>query len=177
MFEQEQEEEEEQEELLDNYWIKEFESLDKGYENFYTEDLNYIKIHCIYIDKNDSIQKITDEKLFMENKNTISREEIIGILKRNNEQKYTILSLLKYNIDIEPLDIKHFLRNGNQFDFLTVVKDIDAISLKKSINMFHDLNTLFVIFYEKDQEKRHHSSTKKIFIKSHKKTQRKLFRD
>ena len=29
MFEQEQEEEEEQEELLDNYWIKEFESLDK----------------------------------------------------------------------------------------------------------------------------------------------------
>ena len=113
----------------------------------------------------------------MTNKNCISREEIIGILKRNNEQKYTILSLLKYNIDIEPLDIKHFLRNGNQFEFLTVVKDIDAISLKKSINMFHDLNTLFVIFYEKDQEKRHHSSTKKIFIQSHKKTQRKLFRD
>jgi hypothetical protein len=170
-------EEQEQEELLDNYWIKEFESIDKGYEIFYTEDLNYIKIQCIYIDKNDNIQKIADEKLFMTNKNCVSREEIVGILKRNNEQKYTILSLLKYNIDIEPLDIKHFLRNGNQFEFLTVVKNIDTIPLNKSINMFHDLNTLFVIFYEKALEKRHHSSTKKIFIQSHKKTQRKPFRD
>jgi hypothetical protein len=90
-----------EEELLENEWIKEFESIDKGYENFYTEELNYIKIHCIYIDKNDNIQKITDEKLFMTNKNCISREEIIGILKRNNDQKYTILSLLKYEENAE----------------------------------------------------------------------------
>ena len=27
-----------EEELLENEWIKEFESIDKGYENFYTED-------------------------------------------------------------------------------------------------------------------------------------------
>ena len=166
-----------EEELLENEWIKEFESIDKGYENFYTEELNYIKIHCIYIDKNDNIQKITDEKLFMTNKNFISREEIIGILKRNNEQKYTILSLLKYNIDIEPLDIKHFLKNHGQFEFLEVVKNIDAIPLNKSINMFHDLNTLFVIFYEKEQKHTKQGSTKKIFIQSHKKTQRKPFRD
>ena len=166
-----------EEEILENEWIKEFESIDKGYENFYTEELNYMKVHCIYIDKNDNIQKITDEKLFMTNKNCISREEIIGILKRNSEQKYTILSLLKYNIDIEPLDIKHFLKNQGQFEFLQVVKNIDTIPLNNSINMFHDLNTLFVIFYEKEQKQTKQSSTKKIFIQSHKKTQRKPFRD
>jgi hypothetical protein len=58
-----------------------------------------------------------------------------------------------------------------------VVKNIDAIPLNKSINMFHDLNTLFVIFYEKEQKHTKQGSTKKIFIQSHKKTQRKPFRD
>lgn len=165
-------------EKLDNDWITDFEKIDKNYENFYKEDLQYIRIHCIYVDLNDSIQKITEEKIFFNNLNSISRDEILGILKKNSvveNRKYNISSILKYNIDLEPLDMKDFFKKD--YNFLTVIKNIDTIPLNKTINMFHDLNNLFIIFYEKEDNKKiSHSQTKKINIISHKKTQRKPFR-
>jgi len=160
---------------LDNQWIEEFEKTDKGYEIFYKEDVQYIRIHCIYIDSTDSIQKITEEKVFVNNSNTISRDEILGLLKKNSvteKRKYNISSILKYNIDLEPVEITDFLKKD--YNFLSVIKNIDTIPLNQTINMFQDLNTLFIIFYEKEENKQSKmSQTRKIYLQSHKKTQRK----
>ena len=66
--------------------------------------------------------------------------------------------------------------------FLTSVKNIDAIPLKKSITMFEDLNELLIIFNEKledeslnGQKKRQKCLTRKVYLLSkslekHKKT-------
>lgn len=165
-------------EQLNHQWIEEFEKTDKGYEIFYKEDVQYIRIHCIYVDSTDSIQKITEEKVFVNNINSISRDEILGILKKNcttEKRKYNISSILKYNIDLEPQDITDFMKKD--YDFLSVIKHIDTIPLNQTINMFQDLNTLFIIFYEKEENKsKSHSQTKKVYLQSHKKTQRKLLK-
>ena len=167
--------------ILDNDWIQEFEKIDKDYESFYAEDLQYVKLQCIYINKLNEIDCVKEEKIIMNEVNYISREHIIGILKKksfNNNKRYNILSLLKYNIDIEPANVKHFLKSPNDtYTFLTSVKNIDAIPFKKSIHMFHDLNDLIIIFYEKYEENNMRLSskknqTKKVYIKhsDHKKT-------
>jgi len=160
---------------LDETWIKDFEIDDKNYENFYTDDIYYLKLHCIYIDKLSNIEKVKQEKLFLKEPNNLSREELLGILKTHSFQnniKYSVMTILKYNIDIEPLDLKYFLKD-TKFSFLTSVKNIDSISFKKSISMFQDLNNIFIIFYEKDKTHMitRENMTKKIFLSnSHKKT-------
>ena len=54
--------------------------------------------------------------------------------------------------------------------FLQSIKNIETIKFEKCISMFHDLNDLLIIFYEKDRSKNYHnrldSSTRKIFINS-----------
>ena len=55
--------------------------------------------------------------------NYITREQILGMLKRNTtdgDRQYSILSILKYNITLDSDDIKHFItekhtnkNNGN----------------------------------------------------------------
>ena len=166
---------------LDNNWIIEFEKVDKDYESFYKEDVQYVSLQCIYINKQNEIYSIQEEKLYMNEANYISREMILGILKRksfNKNIRYNILSILKYNIDIDPIDIKHFLTSPtNTYTFLTPVKNIDTIPFKKTIHMFHDLNNLIILFYEKNEEKKsNHNQTKKVYIKlsDHKKTYKKL---
>lgn len=166
---------------LDESWIKEFEENDKNYEIFYSDDIYYVKLHCIYIDKLSNIENVKEEKIFLNNPNFLSREEILGILKKHslqNDVKYSVMSILKYNIDMEPTDIKHFLKNKKEnisehYSFLTPIKNIDSITFKKTISMFHDLNNIFIIFYEKDKTHmitREHM-TKKIYLSnSHKKT-------
>ena len=138
---------------LDSKWIEDFEIQDKKYESFYTEDINHINFHCIYVNRNNDIEKIKEEKLLMKTPNYISRDEMIGILKKNsiiNNKRYIVLSIVKYNINLEPSDINFFLKPSKHLDstFLTSVTNIDAIPLEKSISMFQDLNDIFIIFSE-----------------------------
>ena len=58
---------------LDSKWIEEFEKIDNKYEMFYTEDINYVSLHFIYINGESNIQTMKEEKFFMMKPNLISR--------------------------------------------------------------------------------------------------------
>jgi hypothetical protein len=112
-----------------------------------------------------------------------------------NEVKYSLLYILKFNINLDPIYLKTFIRNkeplvniGNQF--IQSIKNIDEIKLDKSISMFHDLNDLLIIFHHKpklsnsnlnstDILYHNRKGTKKIYLNpnSFKKTKRNIFKD
>ncbi len=171
-------------EFLNDDWIKEFEKKNELYQDFYKDDLYYINLKIIYINKNYEIEKMKNEIFFMSKPNCISREEMIKILKNNemeNEKKYSILSILKYTIDLEEEDITNFLNNTSDFVFLSINKNIDTIKFEKTINMFKDLNDLIIIFNEQSKkiDKSTNNFTKKNFnnytlLNKRKKTIRKI---
>ena len=177
-------------EVLNDDWIREYENTDKLYQDFYKDNLYYINIHCVYINKDNEIDKLTNESFIMSQPNCITREEIIGILKKNTmdnrTKQYSLLSILKYNISLNEEEISSFLNcdsshldNYNKI-FLTSVKNIDTIKFDKTIHMFQDLNDIFILLYEKiTDNKSSHSSTKKIHLNHihHKKTVRKQYKD
>ena len=160
-------EKEEEEEFLDESWIKEFEMTDKLYEKYYLDDLYHIKLNSIYMDESRNIMNMKEERFFIKNRNVLSRDELVGILRRNsvyNHKKFAIQSILKYNIDLDPIEIESFLRKRQTKNFLSLVNHIEDISFKKTINMFQDLNDLFFIFVEKsDSDKK--NATRRVFIK------------
>jgi hypothetical protein len=171
---------------LNDDWISDFEKTDKLYQEFYRDDLYYINLKFIYVNRANEIEKIKQESFLMSIPNFILREEILQILKKSsqdNERNYSLLSILRYNNTLEVDDIKNFLKYPNvERNFLNIIKNIDTISFEKTINMFHDLNDLVLIFYEKSQElkkKNPNICTKKIYIRtnSYKKTIKKRYKD
>ena len=172
---------------LNDDWINNFEKTDKLYQDFYKDDLYYTNLQIIYVNRNIEIEKIKQDSFLMTKPNYISREEILEILKNNsidNGRRYTLLTILKYNVTLDADDISGFLKNNNSDDiFLTVVKNIDAISFEKSINMLQDLNDIILIFYEKSDELKKvnpNNITKKIYLtnlNTRKKTIRKQYKD
>ena len=173
---------------LNDDWINNFEENDKLYKDFYKDNLYYINIDFIYINKDNEIEKIKQDPFLMSVHNSITRDELIGLLKRNsidNNKRYSLLSILKYNITLDSDDIKNFLLSPDcsfyNEQFLTVNKHIDTIFFEKTINMFQDLNNLYFIFYEKSQELKRsdfNSITKKIYlgIYANKKTIKKQYK-
>jgi len=157
---------------LNDDWINNFDETDKFYKEFYKDDLYYINLKIIYVNRDNEIEKIKCETFFMENVNTISREEIIKILKDNsydNIKKYSLLSILKYNLNLDPDEIKNYLKNDLDKKYLLEINNIDTIKLEKSISMFQDLNDLIIIFREKKIEikkSKPKNSTKKNYINS-----------
>lgn len=171
---------------LDDDWINNFENTDKLYKDFYKDDLYYVNLRVIYINRENEIEKLKQESFLMTKPNSITREEIIEILKKNsidNNKRYTLLSMLKYNIILEPDEIKLYLNNENYQDYLSIIKNIDSVVFNKSINMFHDLNDLILIYFEKSVElikPNANNTTKKIYISSlnsNKKTIRKRYKE
>ena len=144
---------------LNDDWIHNFEKTDKLYQDFYKDKLYYTNINFVYVNRDNTIEKIKQESFLMSEPNYISREEIIGLLKSNsieNDKRYTLLSILKYNITLDVEEIRGFLDalDVSEYNeqFLTPIKHIDSITFENSINMFHDLNDLILIFYEKSHE-------------------------
>jgi hypothetical protein len=173
---------------LDIKWIEEFESLDENYKDFYSEDITYINFNNVYVNKDNEIEKIKKDKLLLAEPNYISREEILGILKKNckstDNKRYTVLSILKYNINIDPRDVQDFLRTSknNDNEYLKSLSNIDAVSLEPSISMFQDLNEIIIIYYEKTEHDKNNigarasSQTKRIYLKSLKTNKKRTYR-
>jgi hypothetical protein len=171
-----------EEDILDESWIKNFEKIDRLYEDFYKDNIYYININIIYVNKENTIEKINQELFIMQKPNIISREEIIGIIKRNSTindtliNKYSFLTMIKYNFVLNPEDVTTFLKTKEidyyNSQFFTILKNVDSVDFEKTINMFQDLNTLFIIFYEKDKNIKDNNiivnsnnCTKKIYLR------------
>jgi hypothetical protein len=160
---------------LNDDWINNFDKIDNLYKDFYKDDLYYVNIDFIYLNKINEIEKIKKETFLLSVQNSITKDELIGLLKRNmieNDKKYSLLSILKYNITLEPDDIKNFLLSDDTSlyndKFLIVNKHIDTIIFEKTINMFQDLNNIYFIFYEKSKPLQHSGNsniiTKKVYL-------------
>ena len=170
---------------LDDEWINDFEKTDKFYQDFYKDNLYFVNLKFIYVNRSNEIEKIMMESFLMSSPNYITREEILQILKKStivDERKYSLLSILKYNITLDADDINPFLNSNDERNFLVPVKNIDAIPFEKTISILQDLNDLILIFYEKSQELKQvnpNNTTKKVFLHSNtnKKTIKKRYKD
>ena len=143
-------------EELDDSWLREFEKTDNEYKAYYKEDLTFVKLHCVYINDDCEIDFVKEQRLWFREPNVLYKEDLISAIKHNafqNNCKYSLLSILKYNITLEPFDLKTFLRGNNKRqnkrDYLQSVHNIDTIVFDKSISMFHDINDLFIVFHMK----------------------------
>jgi hypothetical protein len=164
---------------LDESWINEFEKTDKLFCKFYKEDNYYVDVQYIYINKENEIETTQKETLMFQSPNVITREELISLLKKNmtyNNKQYNLLTLLNYNIDVNPEEINAFLNSKNTSyyndRFLKKLNSVDTIFFDKTINMYQDLNNLFIIFYENSDNKTVKNTTKKIYL--HKKNTKSL---
>ena len=173
---------------LETDWIEEYEEEDSKYSDFYTEKLPNIKLYYVYVNSYHTISNIREEKLELDDSHMISKEKILYIIKNNiiqDDIKYKLLSLLVYNIDLEPQHLKKYLEsdnNANQSpqqlgkinnEFLYSLKTLEDISLKESITLFHDINGIYFIFFEEKKKRAKKSVTKKVRMYSKNKNKNK----
>tara|TARA_Y100001970_G_scaffold27981_1_gene34241 strand:+ start:224 stop:748 length:525 start_codon:yes stop_codon:yes gene_type:complete len=150
-------------------WIKEFESSEKEYKDFYSEPVESIQLLLLYVSKQNSLFHIKKDTAILEN-SCLSKDSLIDILQTymiHNQKKYRPISMLKYNIHLEPEEVELYIKEDNDNDFLSVEKSIDSIYFEDSIALFQNLNCLYIIFHENC--KSWQNKTKKIYIRDIKK--------
>ena len=171
---------------LDDDWLHCFDKVDDLYKDFYKDNVYYVDIKILYVNRQNEIEKIKESPFLMSTPNCICREEILEILKKcslEDDRKYSLLSILRYNILLEPDEVKQYLHNHSDKNYLNIIKNIDAVYFGKTISMFQDLNDIILIFYEKSNELKEidpNRCTKRIYLRSlngKKKTIKKRYKD
>jgi hypothetical protein len=155
-------------------WTDDFDRDEKFFNDFYKEAVINVDLICYYINKNKELFHIKKQNLWVED-GLLKKESLIYYIKKNmfhNNIKFTPLSILKYNINIEPNEINFYLQNESEPHFLTIERSLNSIKWEDTITLFQDLNSLIFIYVEKSPSK---NNTKKVYIKNgRRKTKRKF---
>ena len=159
---------------LDNSWIENYEKKESEYNDFYKDDVKYIKIYSLFVNDNLALENIKEETIFFEEKNLLKKHHLLSIInkQKNKSGNIKLLAMLKYNIDLETDNVSNYLNQStDQNLFLEQLKSIDDILFKPSITMFEDLNSLFLIFIHSEINK--FNQTKRIILHSKQKKTKK----
>ena len=98
---------------LDN-WEEDFEIDDKPYKDFYKENQDNMNIYFIYINSDNEIIRTKKEKFILD-ENKLTKPLLIEILKKNmfiKNKKYKPISLIKYNVLLEPDEVQEYIYNS-----------------------------------------------------------------
>ena len=131
---------------------------------FENTDLSFLNVSIIHISIDREIEKISNFKHMLSETNVLKQEELLYLIKRHiilNNTRYKLKTILLYNLDVNLEDLDEYINTLDDSKYLINLKSIKDISLKQTLSILDDLNTLYIIF-----NKQHHSScyTKKIFI-------------
>ena len=161
-------------------WIQEFEKADEPYKSFYEKDNHHVKIHFIYMNaqqekeqekEKEKEQEIQEEKeilFFLQEKNTLSEDEILTLFETHSfykNKRYTLQSIYVYHFDMTPMEI---LDERSRFRSRSIklkrIPPNHSISLHRTIEYFQDLNEIFFFLQEKEKKPTTtstHNSTRK----------------
>ena len=149
---------------LDTTIIDEFEKDDELYNDFYKDKIEHINLYILYVDNNNDLFHIKKDTASLNN-SRLEKDDLKNLIRqyiKYQNKKYRLISLLKWNITIEPEEISDYLRNEKKFDFIKSIRNINSVEFEDSINLFHNLNSLYLVFHER--WKLLENKTKKVYL-------------
>ena len=129
------------EEELDESWITQIEDEEKEYNSFYKEENETIELVYIYINKENKIYYVKKDMVVLENK-ILDKTKLLFLLKNNkkyNNKQHKLISILQYNIDLSPQELSLYLKNEDNFNFLSIKSNLTDLKWDDTINLFKDI--------------------------------------
>ena len=160
------------EEELDNSWVDDYKKKEELYNEFYNEKINNVKVFFMYVNNENVMINVKQEILTLID-SMIKREQLIILIKNKqylNNVKYKLLSIVRYNIDLQPEEIEDFISVNNNISdnnnnyvsrFLINEENLNDIIFTDTISILQDLNSLYIIYREPSIKKTHISKTKR----------------
>ena len=165
-------------EKLDGSWMEEYKRLENVSENCVKDPMDNIRMYILYINRHLEIESILLEafplSLNDSNQPVISKDVLLKLIqdkKVKNGVKYGLFDLLLYNVELDSIDIGDYSSVDDSSilekfgGFFRPVSVIHELVISPSLFVFHDLNSIFVLYKERDSENAKHRHTMKSILK------------
>lgn len=153
---------------LDTSWIEKEEKINSIQQHSVRELPDKINLYYIYIDTNDSIEKVETEcEVLVDSK--ISKERVLQIIQTKRKAassssssssaaslhptKYKLFDILSFQVHLDPEKLFFFSKNENMDElteysqsFFRSIPLFDEITVVPSIFIFHETNGIYFLF-------------------------------
>jgi len=156
-------------EVLDTEWVSDFEDKEKSYNDFYQSRVQSLQIYKLYVKSDCILDKVKEYNYKLHIPNCLTKKELIEMIqnkKHDDGLDYKLLSILKYNVDLKPEEVKKYILDEKKYGFIDNIRELQDIYFYDTITIFKGLNSIFFIYYELNKKIKQ-NKTKKIYIKSH----------
>ena len=155
---------------FDDNWIIKYNKtcLNEELLNYNLNNITKLNLYFLFCDKNRNILHTKSEEYTLDTPNIITKEELVKKILEFKSSKYSIINILKYNIDISFDELKKYEHTTNQF--ITPIK-LTTINLNPSLKKLENLNSIYFILME-NPRKLNRLNTKKVYISPARKTRR-----
>ena len=165
-------------EKLDVSWMNEYKRLENISADCVKDPMDKIRTYILYINRDLEIESILLEAFPLilndSNQPIIGKDVLLKFIqdkKLKNGVKYSLFDILVYNIELESENIEAYSsidESGvlEKFGgFFRTVNFIHEIVVLPSLFIFHELNSMFILFKERDSENPKHRHTMKSILK------------
>jgi hypothetical protein len=145
-------------EEIDISWLDETEKLTNTTNVHNNEMQTEVQLFYIYVNQNLEIEKVIKETQELQKKeelkkSILNRDYVLKIIqtKKNNQQKkYKLHEIVKYNINIEGDKIQLFsnIIHSNPTHYFHKINYMDDIVIEPTIFIFNKLNSVYFIYKE-----------------------------
>ena len=153
--------------IVDSRWLQQEERLQNIDSIFDREQMQSITVKCIYINTHNYIDKITytDVPLeIMNDRSILTKEKLIKLIQdnklRTKDAAYKLMDVLLCNFDIIPSAIQSFSSVGDNINNIDhcfkSVSSVDDVIIQPSTFIFHDINSMYILFQEHELVKNGH---------------------
>lgn len=142
-------------EELDSNWIDNYDNKEKEFiaqADLATEDIKTINIYNLYINKRNNLEKIKILEYPIEK--YLKKEDLIKLIKEkqlDENIRYKLMSILKYNITLKQQDLYSFISNSLNPNYLEPIQQLDDITFDSGLDIFDDLHSIYILYYEKQK--------------------------
>ena len=128
---------------IDDSWIEEFKNLEKDYDDFYKDTPSHVNLCIFFVDRNNELDYVKQENIRLDKNSTVTKHTMVGIINKNKQKNYSLQSILKYNLTVEPSEVNSIIADRTRYtnEFLSDVGITDIV-IKDTIHIFHDINTI-----------------------------------
>ena len=162
--------------IINSKWLLHEERLQNVNSIFDREIMQSITAKFIYINTHDYIDKITytEIPLIIDNSfSMIPKENLIKIIEDNklktDNSSYKLLDVLFCNFDIMPSHIQTFSSSDEKVidekKYFKSISSINDVIIQPSTFIFHDINSIYIIFQEHELDKHNTHRYKSILKK------------
>jgi len=136
----------------DDSWVEKERRL-MIHDNIIKEPMTDISVFYIYINLNDSIDKITSDRIELsvfDNGNGFKKEQLMYLIQSHKlstpSSRFRLTDILLFNMDIDPENISSLQNDDDRF--FHVVPIVNDIIIPPSVFIFHDINCFYFIYRE-----------------------------